>query len=476
MRFPSLIGQALLALMYVGPLMFVGMAAGCKGEEPGTSGSKGSPVRPNLLLLVSDDQGTALGCYPDGWGEGVVQTPRLDALAARGVRFTRAYAPSAVCTPSRSSIYTGLMPAHHGATGFEAVRPDVKVWGTWFAEAGYRTGLIGKIGAKPIAGFPFDFIARSLKEDEDARSLEWHVEELDAFLAQDDGRPWVLVVNFRDSHWPFPTDGAPYGDSSVEPHDPAKVRVPATLFDAPEVRGEIARFYDGLRRMDATVGAVVDRLASRDLGPSTIGMFTSDNGPPFPFAKTTLYEAGIHMPLIAWGSGVPAGATSDAFVSLVDLLPTFLDLGGKAAPLDAFDGRSFAHLVSGREAPATPWPDAIFATHDTHRVDPDIPSRSVRFGNWKYIRSWSEGLRFENLVMRTSDTWRAMALAADGGNVDLAARMTTFVLRPGEELFDLADDPSELNNLARSEAYAEPLDEARRRLRETRMVTMPTRD
>lgn len=471
MRSLSVNGSVLLALM------FVATSLGCKEEQSGTSVA---PRRPNLLLLVSDDQGTALGCYPDGWGAGgggaLAQTPRLDALAAGGTRFTRAYAPSAVCTPSRSSIYTGLMPAHHGATGFEAISPDVPVWGTYFAEAGYRTGLIGKLGAKPIARFPFDFIARSSAKDEDARSLDWHVEQLDAFLAADDGRPWVLVVNFRDSHWPFPTDGAPFGPGTPPPHDPAALGVPTALVDAPEVRGEIARFYDGLRRMDATVGAIVDRLEALDLTASTMGFFTSDNGPPFPFAKTTLYEAGIHMPLIAWGGGVSSGAVRDELVSLIDLLPSFLDLAGKPAAPGTFDGRSIAHMLSERPAPQEPWREAVFATHDTHRVEPDIPSRSVRFGDWKYIRNWSEGLLFQNLVMQTSDTWRAMVAAADGGDVELAARLTRFVQRPREELFDLSVDPREQVNLAEKEGSAEALARGRELLRQSQMVTLPAGD
>lgn len=448
-------------------LMLVSFGAGCGGKQAAPSGAEDR--RPNLLLLVSDDQGTVLGCY----GTPGVQTPELDALAANGTRFTRAYAPSAVCTPSRSSIYTGLMPAQHGATGFQAVNEGVTLWGEHFARAGYRTGLIGKIGAKPVKRFAFDFIARSDKDDVDARSLPWHVKELDAFLGEDDGRPWVLVVNFRDSHWPFPTDGAPYGTGAVVPHPAAAVTIPGTLLDAPEVRAEVARFYDGLRRMDATVGAMVRRLAERGDGANTVGMFTSDNGPPFPFAKTTLYEAGIHMPLIAWGAGVQAGATRDELVSLVDVLPTFLDLAGDSGG-GAFDGRSMAALLRGENATAPPWRSAIFATHDTHRVEPDIPSRSVRFDDWKYIRTWPEGRLFANLVMHTSETWRAMVAAADRGDEAVAARLTRFVQRPEEELFDLAADPFELNNLAGTPEHAEVLRRAREWMEQTDWVSPPS--
>lgn len=446
--------------MRLGIVLLAALSAAC-GGAPG-SGS-GDP-RPDLLLLVSDDQGTVLGCY----GAEDVQTPRLDALASGGRRFRRAYAPSGVCTPSRSSIYTGLMPAHHGASGFGPVRDGVPLWGDLLGAAGYRTGLIGKVGAKPLRRFSFDFISRSDREDEGARSLEWHVEQLEAFLEEDDGRPWALVVNFRDSHWPFPTDGAPFQEAPLPPHDPASVRVPAELVDTPAVRAELARYHDGLRRMDATVGAMLDRLGRPHDG--LVGFFTSDNGPPFPLAKTTLYEAGIHMPLLAFGAGVQPGV-DDHLVSLIDLLPTFLELAG-TAPGDRFDGRSLVPLLAGEDPVG--WRSAVFGTHDAHRVEPVIPCRSVRFGDWKYVRTWGEGLRFENGVMLTSDTWPEMVRAAEL-DPGVRARVLRLQHRPAEELYDLSVDPRELVNLVGSPEAAGALSEGRRLIEASPLIDLPAR-
>lgn len=408
--------------------------------------------RPDVLLLVSDDQGVVLGCY----GTDGVQTPNLDALAARGRRFTRAYAPSGVCTPSRTSLYTGLNPVRSGATGFGPVGADVRVWGEHLAAAGYRTGLIGKLGAKPIARFPFDFIERTKKDEAAGRDLEWHLETLARFLEEgaEDPRPFALVVNFRDSHWPFPTDGAPFGAQPPAPHDPAKVQVPATLVDDPAVRREIASFYDGLRRMDATVGALVKAVEARVSERGTLVLFTSDNGPPYPFAKTTLYEAGIHMPLIAAGSCVEPGV-DEHLVGLIDILPTLLDLAGVAA-LD-MDGRSLAPLLAGEEPS---WREVLLASHTSHRMPPEVPSRAVLFGQFKYIRNWSEGKSFSNLVMRTSVSWQVMLQRA-GQDSELAARMQRFIHRPKEELYDLNADPEELHNLVDDPGQATRMESAR---------------
>ncbi len=450
--------------MRLGFVLLAVLSVGCGAPPQGPPGDS----RPDLLLLVSDDQGVILGCY----GAEGVQTPRLDAVAGGGRRFTHAYAPSAVCTPSRSSIYTGLMPARHGASGFGPIADGVPVWGELLGAAGYRTGLIGKVGAKPLRRFPFDFLSRSDRADEGARSLQWHVDQLDAFLEEDDGRPWALVVNFRDSHWPFPTDGAPFGEGSPPPHDPAQVVVPAPLVETPAVRAELARFHDGLRRMDATVGAMLDRLNQGEGADDLVGFFTSDNGPPFPFAKTTLYEAGIHMPLVAFGRGVEPGV-DEHLVSLIDLLPTFLDLAGASPLRGAFDGRSLVPLLEGGD-PAD-WRAFVFGTHDAHRVEPAVPSRSVRFGDWKYIRTWGEGLRFENAVMLTSDTWSEMVRAASGGDVEVAERVRRLQSRPAEELFNLGEDPDELVNLAGVPAAAEALAKGRRLVSESDLISDPGR-
>ena len=327
------------------------LPVGC--GEPQHGRAADASRSPNVLLLVSDDQGLELGAY----GARGPQTPNLDRLAAEGCRFTRAYATAAVCTPSRSSLYTGLYPTRNGATGFSPVREDVRVWGEVLSQVGYRTGLIGKLGAKPIARFRFDFKSRTNPDDARARSVEWHVETLRAFLAEGlakgDDRPFCLLVNFRDSHFPFPTDGAPTGwkGARERPHDPAAVVVPPFLVDRPEVRAELADYYDGLRRMDVTVGALLETLEQAGLARETLVIFTSDHGMPYPLAKTTLYEAGIRVPLLVrWPGVVDAGRVEDALVSLVDVLPTLVELSGQRVR-DDFDGRSLIPLLRDREPP-----------------------------------------------------------------------------------------------------------------------------
>lgn len=424
---------------------------GCSSEE--------APEGVNVLLLVSDDQGTVLGCY----GASDIRTPRLDQLATESVRFENAYATSAVCTPSRSALYTGRWGVSSGVTGFNEVRADVPVWGELLSDAGYHTGLIGKLGAKPIARFPFDFRARTSPGDAEGRSVLWHVERMTEFLDGAGEEPWCLLVNFRDSHFPFPIDGAPTGWPGADDraHDPQAVRVPVGMVDEPGTRAEIARYYDGLRRMDTTVGAMLDLLEEQGASGNTLVLFTSDNGPPTPFAKTTLYEAGIRMPLLARLPGrIEPGRVEERFVTLLDVLPTVLEVAPQSIDGPPWDGRSLWPLLDGGDAP---WREAVFAEHTLHRVDPPTPARSIRLGRYKYIRNLAHEVTFENAVMQTSAGWRAMALSSDP---EVQARVQLFRRRPQEELYDLEADPHELVSLAEDPKHEAARQELATRLRE----------
>lgn len=432
------------------------VCAACNRNSPADQAT------PNIVLFVGDDQGLFLGAY----GDTSVTTPRLDRLASEGMRFEAAYAVSAICTPSRAALYTGLYPAHNGCNGFEPIGKGVPIWGDLLGPAGYRTGLIGKLGGKPLARFHFDFFARNLPNQASARSADWYVEQLEAFLSVEDPRPFCLIVNLRDAHRNFPLDGAPTGrfDGPEEPHDPAQAQVPGFLPDLPGVRQELARFHDALRRLDVTVGLMLDVLDSRVPTEELLVMHTTDHGADFPFAKTTLYEAGIRVPLIArWPGKIPAGSTTPALTSLADLLPTFLELAGEAMPptgSDQVDGLSLVGVLLGRTAEHR---REMFATQTSHRHKPDVPCRSLRVGDWKYIRNYRPDAVFQNTVMLDSISWDAIKVHAQTDEA-LAQRIHDLQHRPPEELFNLAQDPWEQTNLAEEPAFAANLTKIRGQL------------
>ena len=223
-------------------------------------------ARLNVLLVTADDLGLQLSSY----GETLIRTPRLDALAASGVQFDIAYVAQASCSPSRSAIFTGLYPHSNGQYGLTpgtgySLHPHLrdKTIPALLKAAGYRTGLIGKLHVAPEETFPFDFRPRL-----NTRVVRDVAGEAKTFWSQGGDAPFFLMVNFSDPHayrdspqsteWYFQrqVDGLP-----VEPIDPG----PKTLFsfqrlDTPEQRVRTANYYNTVLRLDAGVGMLLDAL------------------------------------------------------------------------------------------------------------------------------------------------------------------------------------------------------------------------
>jgi len=415
--------------------------------------------RPNIVIIISDDQGKLdLGCY----GNKFCTTPNLDSLAREGMRLTGAFTPTAICTPSRSALLTGLYPHRNGAYGFRSINPGIHTLPELIGKAGHRTGIIGKVHVSPLSQFPFDAMV-SVRQLGFGRDVDKYAVEVEKFLKETKDKPFFLMVCYADPHRPFPKKGVKKGKAAEvqNPHDPRRVLIPPFLFDTPETRVEIAQYYDAIRRMDRGVGLVLNALREMGKEKNTVVFFTSDNGMPFPFAKTTLYDAGINMPFIVrWPGIVKPGLVTDAMVSFVDILPTCLDIAGAPIPTD-IDGRSFMPVLSGERKE---FQEAIFASHTDHARKPRVPSRAIRTHRYKYVYNFRPDLEFRNNAMN-SPTWRSYVHRART-DPKVADRVHLLKSRPREELYDLKADPYELNNLAGSPKDRSTLDTLRTRVRQ----------
>ncbi len=413
--------------------------------------SKAPPARArNLLVVLADDlSGADLGCY----GSTNVRTPNVDALAARGMLFERAYTAVGVCQPSRSSLYTGLYPTAHGALGFGPIAPGVATWPQMLGEAGVVTAMIGKLDVDPLEQFPFEHLVRSKDLESRRDSAVWR-RELASFLGAFGERRFAAVIALTDPHRPF--DEEP----GRAPHTaPEALSVPGFLWDAPGVRADLAAYYDCVARLDQTVGELMEALRVAGRADDTLVVFTSDNGAAFPFAKATLYEAGVRMPLIAAGPGVRAGARNGDFASLLDLLPTALEQFG--APPRALDGRSLLAALRGDESSA---PQHFVSMQTENNRERSAPARALHTRRFKYIRNLTPEVAMVSNVVNHTASWEAgLALARDDERVK--ARMQSYLYRPAEELFDLERDPCELENLAARPEHAERLAAMRAELR-----------
>ncbi|MFJ9211646.1 sulfatase-like hydrolase/transferase [Streptomyces sp. NPDC102264] len=431
--------------------------AGLPGTPASAAAPRASGRAPNIVLVLADDLGYGeLGSY----GQKLIATPRLDELSAQGLRFTQAYSAAAVCAPSRCSLLTGLHTGHATVrqNPFSGPQGALGDGDTTFAEVlrarGYRTGCIGKWGFGPDeADQPSHPNARGFEEfygyighghaHQYYPDYLWHNGERTDIPGNANGAKGAYAIDlierraldFLDTHADEPfllflTPTTPHAPSDI-PGDGAYASRPWPAAD----KGHAAQ----VTRLDTLVGKVVDRLKALGIDRDTLVLATSDNGPheeggvdpdrfdangPLRGYKRNLYEGGVRVPLIAWQPGTVLAGTTGRPTPLIDLLPTFAQLGGASAPRD-MDGISVAPLLTGSTAPRHPrlyWMrNDPYATGRADAVDNGRNLRlaeSVRKGDLKAVR-------FAPARDRTvpDDQWQL-------------------------ELYDLAADPGEKNDIA----------------------------
>lgn len=430
-------------------------------------------IRPNFVLIVSDDHGLELGCY----GNPVIQTPHLDQLAREGTRFEFAFCTTASCSPSRSVILTGLHNHANGTYGlqhsyhhFESFA-GIKSLPVYLQEAGYRTILAGKLHVAPESVYRFELVVEKVNP----RSTVEMAERCRPILAQTKDRPFFLYFCPTDPHRgggrvedsPYRPDrfgnrDKPYPGVNEVVYDPSQVVVPPWLPDTPACRAELAQYYQSISRMDQGVGRLMEILKETGHWERTVVIYISDNGPPFPGAKTTVYEPGIRLPCIVRSPfATRRGVVSRAMISWVDITPTILDMAGVPIPPNA-QGRSFARILEEEDPPG--W-DEVYASHTFHEVTMYYPMRVVRERRFKLIWNIAWPLPYPF----ASDLWEAatfqdrFALGLD----TLYGKRTLrqYIYRPQFELYDLENDPDETRNLADDPKYAEVLDRLKAKLR-----------
>lgn len=403
-----------------------------------------NPVRRNVLLIISDDQGLDLGC------EGVaVQTPHLDALARRGTRFSQAYAAVSSCSPSRSVLYTGLYAHQNGMYGLahsvhnQGLMDGIATLPTLFKRGGYTTALVGKKHVRPDSAFPYD--AELAPERSGIRDVALLADETERFIRGAGTSPFFVTVAYSDPHRAPVNFGNDRSWPRVESvrYDPAKVSVPDHLPDIPEVRRDLAQYYESISRLDSGVGMLVEALNRTGHADDTLIVFLSDNGRPFPGAKTNLYDPGLHLPLIIHAPGNRNGAVNDAMVSWIDIAPTLLEWADVKGPDYPLPGKSLLPLLGNSSGAGR---DQIFASHEFHEINQYYPMRAIRTRTHSYIQNLAWQLPYPIAGdIAESESWKAIAAnpALSLGKRSQAA----YRQRPAEELYDLRRDPGELDNL-----------------------------
>jgi N-sulfoglucosamine sulfohydrolase len=331
----------------------------------------------NILLMIADDLGRMTGCY----GEPAIRTPHIDRLARQGTRFDMAFTSTASCSASRSVIFTGLHTHETGQYGLHhdhhhfMTFADVPTAPAILNAAGWHTGIIGKVHVGPEAVYPW-----ATREESATRDVEWVADRARAYFGarKSDAQPFFLTIGFIDPHRDETRGG--FGNEAFGASDPVvspdDVSVPPFLTDLPEVRRELADYYRSVHRLDRGVGLVLDALQAEGLEDDTLVVFLSDNGSPFLNSKTTLFDAGVHLPLILRRPGQKPGIANPNLVSFTDILPTFLDVAGTSPDPGKRRGRSLLPILEA-ETLLPGW-DRIFGSHTFHEITNYWPTRFLR--------------------------------------------------------------------------------------------------
>jgi N-sulfoglucosamine sulfohydrolase len=425
--------------------------------------------RPNFLWISLEDCSPRFGCY----GDGVARTPNIDGLAAQGTMFPNTFCTAPVCSPSRTSVITGVpstaMMGQHMRTTYTASElpglptpyhavppPHVKCFTEYLRAAGYYCTNNGKTDYQ----FESPFCAW---DDNDKPKI---VDAIHWRHRPDPAQPFFAVFNLEDTHerkmWAdsFPEQE---GDSRPTPRtDPACVTVPPFLPDTGEVRAAIARQYDFIAHNDAIVGKLLAQLEADGLADNTVVMLWSDHGEGLPRAKRFLYDSGTRVPLIVrWPGRLAAGAVDRRMVSLLDLAPTVLAAAGVACPAHCERHSLLEPAVRTH----------VFAHRD--RMDGDYDkARSVRSAQFKYIRNDYPGReRYGYIPYRGKHAaMQAIRLEQLRGNAAFDQPC------PPEELYDVESDPFEMTNLIGVPELAAVRSELREQLKTWQRDNDPHRD
>ncbi|MDG2391072.1 MAG: sulfatase-like hydrolase/transferase [Planctomycetaceae bacterium] len=411
--------------------------------------------RPNILWITCEDTSPHFGCYDDDFAI----TPNVDALAEQGVRYTNAFAYTGVCAPSRSCLITGLYPLRLGSQNMRSssVLPKkIRCFTEYLRDAGYYCTNNSKED--------YNFKRPETAWDESSKKAHWRNRKA--------GQPFFSIFNFTVCHQSqiFCSEKKYQSNTKrlteEQRHDPANVFVPPIHPDIPEFRKEWARHYDNVTAMDYQVGDVLKQLNEDDLEENTIVFFYSDHGTGMPSIKMFAWGPGLEVPLVIRFpkkyehlAPTPPGETTDRLVNFVDFGPTALSLAGVKVPKH-MQGRAF--LGEQETQPR----DFVFGGKERQAECVDL-IRYVRNQKFQYNRNFHPELPFGQYMsyVWNHDSMQAWYALHQAGELSGPTAKFFAVPKPIEELYDVHNDPWQVNNLAKQTEYESVLNQMRAELK-----------
>ena len=431
---------------FLASAMAIASLGGCAPKE--------DPARPNVLILMSDNHSwNHVGCY----GDPTVRTPNIDRVAEQGVRFTHAFCPAPSCTPARAAMLTGqdIWRLEEGANLWGTLPSRFTVYTDLLEEAGYLVGYEGKgwgPGSYEAGGW-----TRNPAGERYGSFEEFYNE-------RERGQPFHYWFSSRDPHRPYRSDGGKKAGIDLD-----SIEVPPYLPDVPSVRSDIADYYAEIEDFDRDVGEHLALLSEFGATEDTLVIIASDNGWQMPRGLANLYDAGTRLPVIISLPGqFPGGRVVEDFVSLADFAPTMLELAGLAVPEDVTAASLVSILRSESSGLVDPERSFVVTARERHafarRGGPGYPARALRTRDYLYIRNYAPNLWPAGDPPLYGDVDAHMLQFPSPTKMFLLQRTEDpefgplfelgFSKRPAEELYELSEDPHQMQNLAQDVSHA----------------------
>lgn len=419
------------------------LLAGCLAN--GAAALRADDPPPNFVIVLADDcTYNELPLY----GGKNLQTPNIDRLASQGMLFRRAYLAMSMCVPCRAELYTGLYPIRSGvAWNHSPAHPATRSVCHYLGERGYRVGLAGKVHVNPREVFPFEMV-EGFERDCVAATAGHDCTGIREFITRDPKQPFYLAIGLVVPHAPWTA-----GDPSR--FNPKRLVLPPHLVDTPVTRQSFAAYLAEIEVLDRQLGDILTTIDETGQAERTIVLFSSEQGGQFPGCKWTNWDLGVHTAMVArWPGKIPSGTETDALVQYADVLPTLIEAaGGDPVPLN-LDGTSFLPVLLGKKNDHRRY---IYLMHNNVPEGPPYPIRSIRDDRLHYIRNLTpDEIYIERHLMGRSEHnpyWSSWMFTSPD-NPHAYATVRRYIRRPAEELYDPAQDPFELNNLAGDPRYA----------------------
>ena len=417
---------------------------------------------PNVVLFLSDDTNwfdiEPYDRLYDYTPHNAI-TPNLMKFAQQGMLFTSAFTSTALCSPTRQQLYTGLFPVRNGAYPQHSVADKgTKSVVHYFSDLGYRVALAGKRHIAPASVYPFEFVGEDIRGTEGTTTFG--LEGVEEFIKRDKNQPFFLIIASNNSHGPWTR-----GDRSL--YDADKLNIPPFLVDSPEFRKSMVNYYAEITDLDTEFGLVDEVLIRNKVQKNTITIFTSEQGSGMPFAKFTTYDAGLKTAfMVRWPDKIAAGSITNAMVQYVDVVPTLIEAAQGKAP-NNIDGKSFLSIMQGSQKEHREYTYGVHTTRNLLAGN-DYPIRSVRSKRYKLILNLMHESEFNNLTTlalkkKQGTLWEWQQLGQKGKRW-AKERVNLYLRRPAVEFYDVINDPFETKNLAEQKKYQPIIEEHRNEL------------